>query len=75
MEDPGVLDLDDLGLTSVHQPFPNGLRDVEGDPLRSTFGLHVFGSDVALLSNRFVRPHDLTDSEESSSVDYGRKEG
>lgn len=49
----------DLGLTSVHQPFPHCFSHIEGDPLRSTFGQHILGCNVALFPNVLVWPHDL----------------
>jgi len=49
----------DLSLTSVHQPFPHCFSHIEGDPLFSTFGQYIPGSNVALFPNVFICPYNL----------------
>ena len=46
-------------LTSLHQPLPHRLGDVEGDPLRGSSGEDVLGSDVALFPDVLIGPKDL----------------
>ena len=56
------------GLTSLYEPLPHRLRDVEGHPLRGSPGEDILSSDVALLPDVLVGPQDLKHKNQEPSL-------